>query len=205
MTAGEYDVVVQDVNGCEFASTITVNPAVDLILELGENQVIAFGDSLLLGSDRNFDVAIAEWNDSTLVGVEPWAMPVGTTTYEITAFDEDGCPVTDNITVFVEKTRPVYIPSAFSPNGDGINEYFTVYVDADLITGVSDFAIYDRWGEQMYQRDSLTVTELQNEANGWDGNFRTEEKRPDVYVYKLLVTFIDGEQIFYEGDFTLVK
>jgi len=203
LTAGDYDVVVQDARGCEFDQTITIDPAVDLILELGDDQVIAFGDSLLLSPQTNFDIDEFEWNDSLLMVSTPFVKPVNTTSYEITAFDEDGCITTDFITIFVEKTRPVYIPSGFSPNGDGINDFFTVYVDADLIVGVKNFNVYDRWGETMYAREDLTIDQILNETNGWDGNYRSEGMSPGVFVYHLVVEFIDGEEIFYEGNITL--
>ena len=205
LTAGEYDVVVQDARGCEFDQVITINPAVDLIIDLGEDQVIAFGDSLMLNPVPNFDIEVAEWNDTLLIGTTPFASPINTTIYEITAFDEDGCVTTDFITVFVEKTRPVYIPSGFSPNGDGINDFFTVYVDADLIVGVKNFNVYDRWGETMYSREDLDIDQILNESNGWDGVHRTQDMNPGVYVYHLVVEFIDGEEILYEGNITLTR
>ena len=205
LTAGEYDVVVQDAAGCEYDQSITINPAVDLVLELGDDQVISFGDSLLLSPQTNFDIDVAEWNDTLLMGTTPFVTPLNTTSYEITAFDEDGCVTTDFITVFVEKTRPVYIPSGFSPNGDGINDFFTVYVDADLIVGVKNFNVYDRWGESMYERSDLDITQILNETNGWDGTFRNEQMTPGVFVYHLVVEFIDGEEILYEGNITLMR
>ena len=133
LVAGTYDVVVMDVNGCLFNESLTINPAEDLFLDYGENLVIAFGDSITLVPDLNFDIAEAIWSDSTLIGPTPNVRPTSTTTFEIDAFDENGCPITDQITIFVEKTRPVFIPSGFSPNGDGINDVFTVFADLDLI------------------------------------------------------------------------
>jgi|GEM_PF-5816083 len=205
LTAGDYDVLVQDAAGCEFDQVITISPAEDLIIELGDDQVIAFGDSLMLSPQTNFDIDVVEWNDSLLMGATPFVKPINTTSYEITAFDDDGCVTTDFITIFVEKTRPVYIPSGFSPNGDGINDFFTVYVDQDLITNVKNFNVYDRWGETMYAREDLTIEQILNETNGWDGKHRTQDMNPGVYVYHLLVEFIDGEEILYEGNITLMR
>ena len=204
LTAGEYNVVVQDANGCELPSTVTVDPALELFIDLGENQVVAFGDSINLSSQQNFDIATITWSDTTLIGPNPnTGFLTNTITYEVMAFDDDGCPTTDNITIFVEKTRPVFIPTAFSPDGDGINELFTVYADIDLITSIRSFSIYDRWGEQMYFAGNMTPEMAL--GTGWDGMFRTEEMNPGVYVYHVLVEFADGEEIFYEGDFTLFR
>ena len=155
--------------------------------------------------ELNFDIAEAIWNDTTLVGSTPNVMPTSTTTFEVDAFDEDGCPISDRITIFVEKIRPVYIPSGFSPNGDGINDVFTVYADLDLITSIKSLSIYDRWGEQMFFKDEMTPAEALQEMNGWNGEFRGEEMNPGVFVYHVLVEFIDGEEIFFQGDVTLVR
>jgi len=205
LTANQYDVVVMDINGCLFDLTLNVDPAVELVLELGENQVIAYGDSITLSPEPNFDIDIINWSDTTVIGERPSVKPVNTTSYEVTAFDEDGCIATDNITVFVEKTRPVYIPSGFSPNGDGINDFFTVYADLGLITKIKGFSVYDRWGEQMYGIEELTPAEAIQDGIGWDGNLREKEMNAGVYVYHLLVEFIDGEEIFYEGNVTLMR
>jgi len=207
LTAGQYDVVVMDINGCLFDQTLTIDPALDLALDLGENLVVPFGDSININTDNNnFDIDVITWSDSTLLGENPnTGFLSNTITYEVTAFDADGCVITDNITIFVEKTRPVYIPSAFSPNGDGINDFFTVYADIDLIEYIHDFAIYDRWGEQVYFNEMQSPEEALLDLNGWDGNFRTESMSPGVYVYKVLVEFVDGEEIFYEGDITLIR
>jgi len=177
-----------DINGCLYNQTLTIDPAVDLALELGENLVVPFGDSININTDNNnFDIDVITWSDSTLLGENPnTGFLSNTITYEVTAFDADGCVITDNITIFVEKTRPVYIPSAFSPNGDGINDFFTVYADIDLIEYIHDFAIYDRWGEQVYFNEKQSPEQALMDLNGWDGSF-------------------DGEEIFYEGDITLIR
>ncbi len=205
LTAGTYDVVVMDINGCLEETTIVINPAEELVLDLGENQVIAFGDSIMLNPVANFNIDVANWSDTLLMGTTPFVTPLSTTTYEIDAFDEDGCPITDQITIFVEKTRPVYIPSAFSPNGDGTNDVFTVYADLDLIESIKNLSVYDRWGEQMFFMEELTPAEALQEINGWNGQYRTEDMNPGVYVYHVTVEFIDGEEIFYEGDVTLFR
>ena len=205
LVAGTYDVVVMDINGCLFNESLTINPAEDLFLDYGENLVIAFGDSITLVPDLNFDIAEAIWSDSTLIGPTPNVRPTSTTTFEIDAFDENGCPITDQITIFVEKTRPVFIPSGFSPNGDGINDVFTVFADLDLITSIKNLSIYDRWGEQMFFKEEMTPAEALQEMNGWNGEYRGEEMNPGVFVYHVLVEFIDGEEIFFEGDVTLVR
>ena len=205
LTEGMYEVVVMDINGCTWPSTVTINPALELALELGDNQVISFGDSIRLNPNTNFDIDVAEWSDTLILGNTPFVRPTSTTSYEITAFDEDGCVITDNITIFVEKTRPVYIPSAFSPNRDGANDFFTVYADINLITSINDLAIYDRWGEQVFFQETMTPADALLEVNGWNGTFRTEDMSPGVYVYKVLVEFIDGEEILYEGDITLIR
>ena len=205
LVAGSYDVVVMDANGCIFDLPLSVNPADELVLELGENQVIPFGDSITLMPTPNFDIDVITWNDSTVMGTDPSVKPVNTTSYEVTAFDEDGCIATDNITIFVEKIRPVYIPSGFSPNNDGANDFFTVYADLGLIDKIKSFSVYNRWGEKMHEIGEMTPEEALLETNGWDGNHRGKEMSPGVFVYHVLVEFIDGEEILYEGNVTLMR
>jgi gliding motility-associated-like protein len=95
----------------------------------------------------------------------------------------------------------VYIPNVFSPNGDGINDFFTIYGNKD-VEQVLEMRIFDRWGNFVYANNRFPPNE---ENYGWDGAFKNIAMNPAVFAYWAHVQFTDGSVAFYKGDVTLVR
>lgn len=95
--------------------------------------------------------------------------------YRITAFEKDGnLQMTSSNIACVDIYPVVFIPTAFSPNNDGVNDFFKP-VCAGLTIYI--FEIYDRWGQLLYSDTP--------ESKGWDGTFHGKPLPPDVYIYRL--------------------
>jgi gliding motility-associated-like protein len=127
--------------------------------------------------------------------------PLRTTEYIATLVDVNGCRSTDSVTVFVDRTRGVFIPNAFSPNGDGYNDRITVFASANVRT-VRTFRIYERRGNLMFQRDDFAANDL---SLGWDGFHRGQLMNSQVFAYFAEVEFQDGEVVTFEGSFSLIR
>jgi gliding motility-associated-like protein len=127
--------------------------------------------------------------------------PLQTTNYAINVIDQGGCVATDLIKVRVNKPERVFIPSAFSPDGDGQNDILTVYGGED-VRQIRQFMILNRWGEIVHQADDFLPNDLEA---AWDGTFKDEKMNPAVYVYFAEVEFIDGSVEIFKGDVTLVR
>jgi gliding motility-associated-like protein len=119
----------------------------------------------------------------------------------LTAQDAAGCTTSDFITVIVEKSRKVYAPNVFSPNGDGRNDRFTLFSGPDVV-GLDQFQIFDRWGEVVFEGSAQA---LNNELLGWDGSYLGEPMDPGVFVFYAKVVFIDGHMELIKGDFVLMR
>jgi gliding motility-associated-like protein len=114
--------------------------------------------------------------------------------------DSAGCRAEDQVRIQVLKPRKVFVPTGFSPNGDGNNDLLLLHGQSN--TRVLSFALYDRWGEQVYQgRDFL----LNDPAQGWDGQFQGKPCDPGVFVWVLEVEYSDGVKDLYKGNTTLVR
>ena len=127
------------------------------------------------------------------------AIEVGEGEYSYDAIDIVGCPHTDDVRVFIDSGSDgqVYIPNAFSPNGDGFNEFFTV---SGPERGDFSMVIFDRWGEELYRTD--------NPYKGWDGSTASGPAMNDVHVY--VVTYKDrctsgNTLVTRRGHFTLLR
>ena len=88
----------------------------------------------------------------------------------------------------------VYIPNAFSPNGDGVNDI--LYVRSNYIDEFT-MIIYNRWGQEVFKTSSL--------GQGWDGKFNNQDLSPDAYAYYILVKCTDGEEYTKRGNISLLR
>ena len=105
-----------------------------------------------------------------------------------------GCDDETSIRVIVEPAITFYIPDAFSPNRDGVNdEFFGTGV------GITDYQmwVYDRWGENIFYSANM--------EDGWDGSYRGQQVEAGVYVYKFFVLDIDGNDHIYSGAVHLLR
>jgi len=174
---------------------------VPLPLDLGPNQTIELGDSIQLMPQGEIAVDTFFWRPDGLTDFEPFVSPAATTTYRLTAADSSGCSASDRITIIVERRREVYAPNVFSPNGDGTNDGFTLFVGDD-VAAVTNFRIFDRWGNMVFEQPEL----LPNiEAEGWDGTFRGNEMDSGVFVFYAEVEFIDGQTEVVKGEVVLMR
>jgi gliding motility-associated-like protein len=204
LAAGAHAVLVTDVNNCTWAKTVTIPQPLPIAVNVGNDITMPLGDSLSFSPVLNsFAVITYEW--SLQAGLScytcrhPTAKPLATTTYTVTVTDTNGCTATDALTITVITEKNVYIPNAFTPNNDGINDNFTVY-GGNAVDKIQLIRVFDRWGELVYQGAELPTT-----AKAWDGTFKGKAMNTAVFVYQVQVRFIDGEVQTFTGDVTLVN
>jgi gliding motility-associated-like protein len=101
--------------------------------------------------------------------------------------------------VFLQLDRyQAYVPDAFSPNGDGVNDFFTVQGDENL-ESVPLFQVYNRWGGRVFSATDL------DPLQGWDGRDGSRLASPGVYIYKARLLFRDEKERIVTGSVTLVR
>ncbi|MCW3121491.1 MAG: gliding motility-associated C-terminal protein [Flavipsychrobacter sp.] len=164
-------------------------------LELGPDTSICPGSTTFnLTDNTNKNNATAKWvwstNETTsgIVIAKPG-------TYNVTVLI-NGCFSSDTVTI----TDACYMdmPNAFTPDGDGTNDYF--FPRQYLMKGLAGFKmdIYNRWGQVVYKTNSLTGT-------GWDGKFNNVLQPQGVFVYRVEVSFKDGHTEHHTGNLTLLR
>ena len=125
----------------------------------------------------------------------PTVYPSETGSYIVTATGENGCTATDTVSIVVWlRCQRFTIPSAFSPNNDGLNDVFRIVTYGD--DDVSSYQIYNRWGERVFEAGSITEV--------WDGTFEGEEQETGVYMYLITVECEDYTETF-SGTITLLN
>lgn len=207
MRAGTYIAMITDANGCIAEDTVVVSEPEELIVDLGDDQFLEYGDSVELVTGFNQAVSQIVWTSTSSVAapdtntfvtyVRPWE----TTRYIVEAENEFGCTGEGSVTVFVDKTLPVYIPSAFSPNGDGSNDRFQVYT-GDGVDKILSVRVFSRWGGQVYEEKDIDPI---RQNFGWNGKIRNRLASTGVYIYAVEVLFDDGTRELFSGDVTLIR
>ena len=201
----DFSVTVTNEEGCEevlsttvitidLENTLTITADPDEILE-GQSSVLE-----VLGCDNCTylwegpgDISDPTDQSTTVTPIEP-----GEATYSVTVTDR-GCVEVLTITLTVRSfgcdERHVFLPDAFTPNGDGVND--VLYLRSNSIVDMY-LVIYNRWGQRLFETNDQSV--------GWDGTFQKEELPPDVYGYYLEYTCIgETESRKYRGNVTILK
>ncbi|MFT5645958.1 MAG: gliding motility-associated-like protein, partial [Aureispira sp.] len=198
-----YSVVAQNQYGCLSTAQTLVNVSSSnpgLFIQADQDTVYSGGAAQLLATQQAGYVYT--WNrDPTLSEdsiYNPIATPEETTTYYLMITDALGCTTADSIIIYVNlpicDEPNVFVPNAFSPDGDGYND--VIYVEGAVITAIN-FIIYNRWGEQVFQSNDKNI--------GWDGTFKGKDCSSDVYGYYMQCKCLDGNELIKKGNITLLR
>jgi gliding motility-associated-like protein len=117
----------------------------------------------------------------------------------LTVSDDDYCSF-DTTFIIPQNPCRVYIPNAFSPNDDGINDILRIGVPDKFLGQIRAFRIYDRWGSLLHKQMNLPVDEIM-----WDGKLNSVRLDPGVYIYMLEVEFGNGNIEILSGDISIVR
>ena len=188
-----YSVVVTDALGCTDTAHTTVNYYPIPPVDAGPGGIVIYGSSMTL-SGSGFGTLV--WDTTATISctqcLNPIVSPTQTTTYYVTITDVNGCTNVDSVTVIVDGA--LYVPNTFTPDGDGINDFF--FAQGKEITEF-EMLIFNRWGELIYEMDDL------NDA--WDGTYGGEPAQIDVYVWKLKYSETSGEHGEFYGHVNLLR
>ncbi len=210
--AGPHIITIEDPAGCTYEQEIFINQPQELqvvfnpdivVVELGDTSVRL---NPLITSSLPIDRF--SWNPTIYLSdtsaQRPLLVsPLEDTEYTLTITDVNGCTATGSVLVEVDKNRNVYIPNAFSPNGDGPNDEFRVFACLG-VQAINYVRIFDRWGNFLYEQQSI-APDCIGGSRLWDGRIKDKPAGQGVYIYMVEVQFLDGITLLYRGDVTLIR
>ncbi|MFQ5448181.1 MAG: gliding motility-associated C-terminal domain-containing protein, partial [Saprospiraceae bacterium] len=203
--AGNYLLTIEDVSGCRKELPVVLEAPSPIFVEAGDDKEIKIGESVTLAAVTNIADPSASWQPPDYLDCTDClvvnAQPLETIQYEIEVWDENGCMAKDSVTIFVDPATGVYIPNAFSPNGDGINDWFTVYAGLS-VPMVKSLMIFNRWGDKVFENTNFLPNEL---GMGWDGTFKGKRVPTGVYVFRVELQRIDGKIEMMHGEVSLLR
>ncbi|MBS1596240.1 MAG: gliding motility-associated C-terminal domain-containing protein [Bacteroidetes bacterium] len=217
LTVGQYTLIIRDVNGCEGSTALTVAAPGYFTVDLtADPYYILAGEQVQLTATAATDTAPSQiryiWNPLDSLNFQgctdssncndPIATPHVTRTYVVTAVNARGCIVTDTVLVTVSDHPSAFIPSAFTPNGDGRNDNF----EFDILGAKSaNVNIWNRWGERVFSNPTQLNGIGVAGNTTWDGTFRGKKAQFDSYIYQLDVLYSDGHRETISGTVTVMQ
>lgn len=168
-------------------------------------EVLVDGEGLTLITSGNLSHDILSWTPAYFFPEQhrrdQYIKPNTTNTYRVIAKSENGCLDTASVKVEVVPLVPdMMMPTAFSPNGDGLNDEFRPVFYHETGYTINYFRIFNRWGNLVYVLENSRV-------KGWDGknSFTGKDADSDVYFYIIEVEFVNGKKVTKKGDVTLLR
>ena len=209
LPAGNYTVQVIDQLGCTDTDTLSLTGPAPWSIDVGAGLILAPDDAYAIPLTINGQPLLPlqyAWYPPEGLSCADCAQPVATlqqtTTYQVTVSDANGCTQTDTLELRIRDSIAVYIPNVFTPNGDALNEVFTVFARPGTQVIVDVFRVFNRWGELVYEGKNMTPGDY---AQGWDGQVRGKDAPADVYVWYAELRLPDGAVEQRQGDVTLLR
>lgn len=197
LDSGSYSLHLTSAFGCDttLSATITNLPKPTVVAS-PRDTTIRYGDSLLV---HVTGALLYAWSPSGSLDsankADPVAKPLQPTLYAVIGIAQNGCMDTGYLNVNIDYTMPDFVPNAFSPNGDGLNDVFRIA--GITYQKVAAFRIFNRFGQEVFS----TV----NGQMGWDGTQNGKPCDVGTYYYIIELDYPDRKRKTYKGDLTLIR
>ncbi|MEO8771567.1 MAG: PKD domain-containing protein [Ferruginibacter sp.] len=201
-----YQVVGYDAYHC-FTDTghVTIAVGPTPTVHIGGNQTMINGAPITFNPTiQNGPIVQYSWTPAAELSCSDCPSPSTTihnnTAYTLTVVNSFGCSAVDSIfvTAFCEKAE-VFVPNAFTPDGDGLNDVLVIRGSG---VHVKSFRVFNRWGVLIFEKQNFSPNDIKY---GWDGKVRGVAATPDVYVYTAEVVCDNGSVYTYKGNTTILK
>lgn len=164
----------------------------------GDDTVIVKGETIIFNAQGGVKYTWSpseNLSDANIGNPSRYYPDTGLFTYYVHVESAFGCTGDDTIQVLVVNQASFFMPNAFSPNGDGLNDIFRPV--AVGYRSLKSFQVFNRWGEEVYSGKTLET--------GWDGTYNHRQAEIGVYFWQ--ISFIDrfGKEGYLKGDVTLLR
>jgi gliding motility-associated-like protein len=203
LTPGTYDVTITDANNCTANQTVIILEPLPVIISTTPSVTeVKLGESLALVTTTNHSgTTTYNWQPSFGLTCYDCANPVFNgvynATYTVTATTDKGCTGSDEVTVTVIPNYDVFVPNAFTPNGDGNNDTWKFFGN---LSGVKqmNIKVFNRIGEKVFESNDINFE--------WDGNYSGKSAPNGVYTYTATFVWLNNHSDDrYKGTVTVLR
>jgi gliding motility-associated-like protein len=186
-----YYLEARDPSGCSVYDTVKVRISKPIAFSLAGETIICPGDRLVLSGPAGMSNYL--WSDGS-TGKDLEVRKKGT--YSLTVLNADRCPSSASLTVLAgDCPTAFFMPNAFTPNGDGLNDQIRPVIRGDLAQ--YRFSIYNRWGQLVFSTMDPDV--------GWDGRLAGQQQPGQVFTWKCQWQMEGGEPQAKMGTVVLIR
>ncbi|MFL5786586.1 MAG: gliding motility-associated C-terminal domain-containing protein [Flavisolibacter sp.] len=198
-----YILMVTDAFGCSSLQpdTVTISVTPPTVIFAGNDTILAAGEPIpLYAIDvNNSGFSQYDWSPGTGLNnpyiFNPVATPPHDITYNVTAKTPSGCVGKGQINIKVYEGPQIYVPNAFTPNGDKLNDILKAFPVG--IRQFNYFALFNRWGQRIFYTE--------DQSQGWDGTINGKLQDTAVFVWIAKAIDYNGKILFRKGTVTLIR
>jgi gliding motility-associated-like protein len=202
LRSGIYVVSVRDTFGCIAKQNITVpDPKLPIIEEIRSSKTECGQATASLIVKAKSPISAVKYSlDAGTLQAENTFRNLKKGKYVVNVEDDKGCRATADYAI--ESDCSLFIPNAFSPNGDGQNDYLSIFGNAADVEKIITFQVFNRWGNLVYNDPNIR---LNDPTSGWNGKCQDRELPNDVFIYVIVAQMKKGEIFQKKGDVLLTK
>jgi gliding motility-associated-like protein len=203
LPAGSYTIRLLDTADCMLSLPVLITEPPELIVSLGDDEEIRLGDSIELSVQANSSQLLFNWPHLPgFTGDRLYVRPLETQVFRVIARDTiTFCEEEAYVRLTVDRNPRVYMPTAFSPNSDGVNDSYYPLTD-NAVVQIRSLRIFSRGGQLVYEGRNFAPNDP---LPGWDGSFRGQPMPVGMYAYLAEIVFLDGRTEFFKGELTLLR
>ncbi|NRB62461.1 MAG: PKD domain-containing protein, partial [Saprospiraceae bacterium] len=207
---GGYFLSAETSNGCLTDTVTSIPPVNELFASISglDSIRIKLGEVFPMEVNVNLSATQVMWSPDIYFSDPQMRLtsvqPLRSGNLVVQVQDERGCVVLDTVyvTVIIDREIGIFIPNAFTPNGDGTNDVFRVRSSNPALEMIEELRVFDPGGNQVfYLQEGLP----NDETYGWDGTFQGREATAGGYIYMAILRYVDGEKIIRKGDLNLIR
>ncbi|MBK6932671.1 MAG: gliding motility-associated C-terminal domain-containing protein [Saprospirales bacterium] len=202
--AGQFQMKAIDAAGCSDSLFFQLSDPAPFAIDIGPDRLLSLGDVAQLTVSGTTPIVRYQWRPTALLDCDTCAMPLVlrpvTTAVFLEAEDANGCTATDTLQLFFDNAIALYVPNAFSPNGDGRHDQLAVSAGSSVIQ-LEYFRIFDRWGSLVFERRSVPGAPV---IILWDGTSGGKTVPSGAYIWVASVRLEDQQSAVRKGTISLI-
>ncbi|NJL75961.1 MAG: gliding motility-associated C-terminal domain-containing protein [Saprospiraceae bacterium] len=202
---GDYQVVVQDELGCIKTKSVKIETPDTLAIQILTDSalIVRPNTSIQLNTTQLGQVKTFQWLPDDIHQDMPNISFLATENMDIRVVveDERGCLASDGVSLTIALGE-IYVPNIFSPDFDGVNDFFTFFSDDTSGEMIAELRIFDRWGMLVFETKEIPL----NKSNfGWDGSYLNKPLENGIFTYHAMVRFGNNTIKSFKGEVTLTR